>query len=304
MSLERNKRMENFWSDYIQTTEELYLSRDLRFTDANKDLWLSAIGAKSGGKILEIGCAGGAFCHKIKKYIPDTDITGIDLDTAHIEFAKKKSIELGINCNFTRGDALDLPFENETFDLCYSHTVAEHIPHKPFYKEQKRVLKKGGRITVLSVRTRLGLKDGNFPQMCGEELSLFEKAWGRAKNFDAEHDIGKYEIDEHEYPKELEKAGFGNISVKMFTVMDYAPDSADVSDETAMKQINSRRIGVLSSVQKALKIAPDALSDAEKGRLLKLINNRFDERIEKYKNGQKLWDFSSSTVLAVSGIKP
>lgn len=295
--------MENFWSDYIQTTEELYFSRDLRFNDSNKDLWLSAIGAENGNKILEIGCAGGTFCHKIKKYIPDTEITGIDLDSAHIEFAKRKSAELELDCDFVCGDAINLPFESDTFDLCYSHTVAEHIPHKPFFEEQYRVLKKGGRMTVLSVRTRLGLKDTNFPKMSEEEYALLGKAWSKAGNFDSEHGIGKYEIDEHEYPKELEKAGFGDISVKMFTVMDYAPDSSDVSDETALKQINYQRLCALASVQKALKIAPDALNDKERERLSQLINDRFDERINKYNNGQKIWDFSSSTVLAVSGIK-
>lgn len=295
--------MENFWSNYIQTTEELYYSRDLRFNDGNKELWLSEIGAESGNKILEIGCAGGTFCNKIKKYIPDTEITGIDLDSAHIAFAKEKSAELGLKCNFLCGDALQLPFGNDTFDLCYSHTVAEHVPHKPFFDEQYRVLKKGGRMTVLSVRTRLGLKDINFPKMSEEEYSLLEKAWSRAGNFDAENDIGKYEIGEHEYPKELEASGFGHINVKLFTVMDYAPDSSDVPDEIALKQINYRRLCSLASVQKALRIAPDALTDKERERLLHLINVRFDKRINQYNNGQKIWDFSSSTVLAVSGIK-
>ena len=39
------------------------------------------------------------------------------------------------------------------------------------------------------------------------------------------------------------------------------------------------------------------------GRLRELINARFDERIAKYERGEKLWDFSTSTVLAVSGVR-
>lgn len=68
--------MDTTWSKYVQTTEELYYSRDLRFNDSNKDLWLKAIGAQKGDKILEVGCAGGTFCHKLKKYVPDISITG------------------------------------------------------------------------------------------------------------------------------------------------------------------------------------------------------------------------------------
>lgn len=295
--------MNSIWSDFIQTTEELYRSRDLRFNDSTKDLWLKAIGAKPGDKILEIGCAGGTFCHKLKKYVPDIEITGLDRDSSHIEFAKKKSVELGISCKFINGDATAMPFSDDTFDLCYSHTVSEHIPHHPFFGEQYRVLKKGGRIVVLSVRTRLGVKDANWFIMGNEERELMEKAWNKAGNFDTEHNIGAYEMDEHEYPVELEKAGFGNVNVDMFTFVDFAPDNASVSDATAIEQINCHRMHSLASVQKALNISPDALSDNERHELDNLINKRYDERIEKYKSGEKLWDFSTSAVLVASGIK-
>lgn len=96
--------MDNHWSDYIQTTEELYASRDSRFSDANKDIWISCIGIKPGMKVLEVGCAGGTFCHKLKKYIPDLDITGLDFDKNHIAFAREKAKELGLECTFTEGD--------------------------------------------------------------------------------------------------------------------------------------------------------------------------------------------------------
>jgi len=71
--------MNNVWSQYVQTTEELYYSRGMRFNDSNKALWLNAIDVKSGQNILEVGCAGGVFCHKIKKYIPDTKSRGLIL---------------------------------------------------------------------------------------------------------------------------------------------------------------------------------------------------------------------------------
>lgn len=49
--------MNNIWSNFIQTTDELYHSRDTRFNDCNKALWLNAIGVESGQNILEDGCA-------------------------------------------------------------------------------------------------------------------------------------------------------------------------------------------------------------------------------------------------------
>jgi len=295
--------MDTTWSKYVQTTEELYCSRDLRFNDYNKDLWLKAIGAKSGDNILEVGCAGGTYCHKLKKYVPDIKITGLDLDAGHIEFARRKSAELGLQVDFVIGDATALPFADNTFDLCYSHTVVERIPHDPFFGEQYRVLKKGGRIVVLSVRSRLGIKDSNWYIMSEDERRLMEKAWSNAGNYDAEHNIGAYEMDEHEYPVQLEKAGFRNVNVDVFSFIDYAPDNDSVPDEMAIEQINCHRLLNLSSLQKALNISPNALTEAEKEALIGMINARYDKRIEQYKSGEKLWDFSSLAVLVATGVK-
>ena len=54
------------WSSYIQTTAELNESRGLRFTDKNKALWLDALAVLPGMRVLEVGCGGGMFCHRVK----------------------------------------------------------------------------------------------------------------------------------------------------------------------------------------------------------------------------------------------
>ena len=286
------------WSSYIQTTDELNESRGLRFTDKNKELWLDALGVAPCMKALEIGCGGGMLCHRVKEFVPGVDVTGIDLDEGHIARAKGLFPE----CGFIVGNAAELPFPDGTFDLCFSHTVAEHIPHDAFFGEQLRVLKPGGRISVLSVRSRLSVK--SLVVRSEEEDELLCKGWEKASGFDAgDSEVGKYELDEHEYPRELEKHGFRDVTVKVFTVVDYCPDSADVDRGTALKQINCRRNGDLAPVRKLLNRAPDALSHDELARLTSLINSRWDERVAKYERGEKVWDFSTSTVLAVSGVK-
>ena len=295
--------MNNNWSQYVQTTEELYQSRSLRFHDGNKDLWLSAIGVKDGMNVLEIGCAGGIFCHRIKSYMPNVTITGLDFDCEHIAWAKEKSSELNLDCAFVNGDATAMPFDDNTFDLCYSYTVAEHIPTELFLNEQRRVLKANGRISVMSVRSQLGVKNNTWSIRGAEEIRLFEKAWQKAGDYDKDKGIGSYEMTEHDYPKALEKAGFHNVIVEFITVVDYAPDNADISDETAFLHINTHRLHEITSAEKALRIAPDSLTEDEKQTLFHLINERFDRRVEHYKNGEKLWDFSTSTVLIASGVK-
>lgn len=95
-------------------------------------------------KILEVGCAGGLLCHRLKERLSKAEITGLDLDTGHIAYAKKKTRELELQCDFVAGDAVNLPFGDDTFDTCYSHTVMNFCDPEKFVGEQYRVLKPGG----------------------------------------------------------------------------------------------------------------------------------------------------------------
>ena len=300
--------MENTWSKYIQSTEELYESRALRFRADNKDLWLQAMKITDGMNILDIGCAGGIFCHRIKTFLPNTTVTGLDRDAGHIAFAVEKSQALGLDCHFTVGDALALPFGSNTFDACTSHTVIEHVETAAFLAEQYRVLKPGGVISVLSVRTGMNISPENWqPQNNGqyeEEIALLNKAWTAAGDFDKAHGVGAYEMKAADFPKALENAGFENISVGFISLLPYAPDNANVGDELALQMINVNRVHALSGMAKALNIAPGALSPRETGRLAALINQRFDARINQYLQGEKLWDMATSTVMSATGYKP
>ncbi|QSX06939.1 class I SAM-dependent methyltransferase [Sedimentibacter sp. zth1] len=295
--------MSNYWSNYIQTSEELYNNRSLRFNDNNKEMWLNAIGVRNQQNILEVGCGGGVFCHRINSYVGDVHITGIDCDEQHIQYAKDKNLELGLNCKFIVGDATNMPFEDNSFDLCFSHTVAEHVPHKLFFDEQYRILRNNGRIVVLSVRPKLQIRYDNLLNISKEEKLLCEKAFKNTDDIFEKFDIGKFEVDEHEYPKELEKAGFRNINVDLLNIMSYAPDNYNTSPITAINQINDNRLEALSGVYKVLNLSPNSLTIEEKDRLIELINIRFDKRIEQYKNNEKIWDFKTTAVLVISGYK-
>jgi len=301
--------MNDHWSLYVQTSEELYRSRALRFHDGNKDLWLKAIGAKDNMDILEIGCGGGVFCHRLKQYLPNARVTGLDFDTGHIAWARQKSAELGIGCAFVNGDALDLPFADESFDLCFSHTVMEHIPTEPFLAEQRRVLRKGtdgalgGRIAVLSVRMKYSMPDFSQAGAGGEERALSKKLWDAAEGKCPRENIGAYELSESDYPRKLEEAGFHNVHADFFAVTYYAPDCAGTPREMALEQIGGERLDCTTGVEKAARMAPDALTPGEQRRLLQLMGERFDLRVAQYERGEKQWDMCARMVLCASGAK-
>jgi len=295
--------MNDHWSQYVQTSEELYRSRALRFHEGNKELWLNAMGARDNTDILEVGCAGGLFCHRLKQFLPGVRITGLDFDTGHIAYAHQKSAELGLDCAFVNGDALELPFPEYSFDLCYSHTVLEHIPTAPFLAEQKRVLRPGGRIAVLSVRTRYSMTDLIIGGENEEEQALWKKMHAAAENKCPRENVGGFELSESDYPRALEAAGFRNVNVDFFNVTYYAPDNPTTPRARAIEQIDVQRLHSKACVEKSLRMAPGALTPAELQKLLSMIDARHDTRIAQYLRGEKQWDLTARMVLCATGIK-
>ena len=294
--------MNTYWSQYVQKTEELYLSRALKFHRGNIDKWIDAMQLRDGMKILEVGCAGGLLCHRLKERLPNIEITGMDFDIGHIDYAKKKTKELGLHCNFIAGDATQLPFEDDTFDVCYSHTVINFCDPEKFVSEQHRVLKPGGKMIVMDVYDRGGRPEEWIPTDDCEEKELFDKVWAAASD-NPNSRIKRFEDRPEKYFAYLAAQGFHNISIDAMASVKYAPDCDNIDDETARAQINEDRVSELCSVEKAYTMAPNALSETEYQTLLDMINRKFDKKIQQYENGEKNWGFRIATTVLISGTK-
>lgn len=294
--------MNTYWSQYVQKTEELYLSRALKFHRGNMDKWVDAMQFRDGMKILEVGCAGGLLCHRIKERMPNAEITGLDFDTGHIDFAKKKAKELNLQCHFVAGDAAKLPFEDNTFDICYSHTVMNFCDPEKFVREQYRVLKPGGKMIVMDVCGRDSKPEEWVPTEDCWEKELFDKVWAAASD-NPNSRIKRYENRPEKYSAYLAAQGFHHISIDAMATVNYAPDYDNIKEKMARAQINDDRISELSSVEKAYRMAPKALSESEYHSLLDMINRRYDEEIKRYENGEKNWKFRIAATVLISGTK-
>ncbi len=290
------------WSTYVQTSEELYLSRSIRFRKDNAHIWLPAIKAKDNTKILEIGCAGGLLCHRIKALLPNCEVTGLDRDEGHIEYAINKSKEVGIKCDFVVGDALALPYNDNKFDYVISHTVMEHVEPKKFLSEQIRILKPGGRIAMLSVRAGHNISVGE-KQISDREKELFDKAWTKPESTEERIEVCAYNFTEQEIVREFERAGFQSIEVAFIALNWYSPDNADTDYETGKIQIECKRLHALENIKKALRLNANALSEAEQNEIRGIINQKYDERLGQLKANEKIWDFTVSGVMAVTAVK-
>lgn len=87
--------------------------------------------------LLDIGCSIGATVRAARKF--GWDATGVDISKAAVEHCRKD----GLDCHKLEG--VELPFEDETFDVVTHWHVIEHVEDViETLTEWKRVLKPGG----------------------------------------------------------------------------------------------------------------------------------------------------------------
>jgi len=91
-------------------------------------------------KILDVGCGTGAVTADIAQ-LAIGDVTGIDNDSEKLENAKRVLSNL-TNVKVMKGDVLDLPFEDESFDLVVFNIVLVYI------KDQQRAVNEMARVTT------------------------------------------------------------------------------------------------------------------------------------------------------------
>ena len=119
----------------IELIEELLL-----WADCNKD--------NPPQNIIDVGCGiGGSTLHLAQKF--GSKATGITLSPVQASRAKERATEAGLDSRvqFEVANALEMPFEDNSFDLVWSLESGEHMPDKTkFLQECYRVLKPGGKM--------------------------------------------------------------------------------------------------------------------------------------------------------------
>ena len=290
--------MNTTWSNYLQTTQSLYISREQRFREDNQNIWLPYMKICDKTNVLEVGCAGGYMLHKLKQIFPGIQASGIDLDDNHIMYAREKSKELNINCDFLVADALALPFKDNSFDTVFSHNVIEHLPVESFLQEQHRVLKKGGNIVVMSTKSNMSIQPKHW-----KRSNVYDEILKKRIRETYAVEFEGYETSVDVYPGKLESCGFENVDVQFCMLMDYAPDNYSTKKDLAEEQINAQRRYALDSFQRICMIEQHKITKREKERYISMINAHFDNRLCKYRRGEKVWDLCASAVMFVSGIK-
>ena len=102
--------------------------------------------AKNKKWLLDIGCGTAPMISLLKEKYPSKKYTGIDLTPRMIEVAKSKNLD---NAEFIVGDAENLPFKDNSFDIIINSQSFHHYPNpQSFFNEVSRVLKPNGKLIL------------------------------------------------------------------------------------------------------------------------------------------------------------
>lgn len=103
---------------------------------------------KDGISILDVGCGFGGTTASINNYYSGVKITGLNIDERQLNIARKQIQPRGNNSiEFVLGDATQIPFPDNSFDVVLAVECIFHFPSRAaFFQEAKRVLKPGGKI--------------------------------------------------------------------------------------------------------------------------------------------------------------
>lgn len=130
-------------------------------------------GLRTGMRVLDIGSGiGGPARTLAAEY--DCIVTGVDLTEEFCQAAEMLTARLGLSdrVTFQQGNALDLPFDDQSFDVVWTQNVIMNIEDKRrLFNETHRVLRPGGLLAFQALMAG-PVPNLRFPVMWANDPSL------------------------------------------------------------------------------------------------------------------------------------
>jgi len=133
--------------------EVLDVAKQLPGFPAAKAQLLDRLAPELAASAVDVGCGYGADVIELAKRLrPGGLAVGVDASEAMITEARRRTAGIGPDVSFRVADALALPFEDSTFDICRTETVLQHLadPGRAV-QEMARVTRRGGRVGALEL---------------------------------------------------------------------------------------------------------------------------------------------------------
>ena len=146
----------NNFNGYMTTSDKQHFNNNV----------IEIIDPYGNENVLEIACGTCAFGRMLAPHI--SKIYELDVTEAMLEIGKKENEKAGINnVEYVVGEAEQLPFPNNTFDIVVTRLAFHHFKDpKMVFNEMCRVLKDNGQLVIIDMLAR---------QQSNEIADIYEK---------------------------------------------------------------------------------------------------------------------------------
>jgi len=127
----------------------------LRLDEHWRNKATKAILSENPISVMDLGTGTGDLAIKLAKSNQNINVTGYDFSSSMLEVARKKANRYALhNISFIEGDAAEMPFENNKFDIVGISFAFRNITFKnpntqAYLKEILRILKPGGKFIIV-----------------------------------------------------------------------------------------------------------------------------------------------------------
>ena len=160
-SLELNENLQDvqkFWNNHpcgkhfidlpFGSSNWFQAYRDFRYDKEHHLVDLIDWKSAKDKSVLEIGLGMGADGTRWAQHA--ASYTGLDLTPEAVQATSRHLEVLGLQGNVVQGNSEDMPFEEDSFDIVYSHGVLHHTEGtENAFREVRRVLKPGGQFICM-----------------------------------------------------------------------------------------------------------------------------------------------------------
>nr|AAN01212.1 methyltransferase [Lentzea aerocolonigenes]BAC15754.1 RebM [Lentzea aerocolonigenes]CAC93718.1 putative methyltransferase [Lentzea aerocolonigenes] len=119
-------------------------------TDRLTDEMIALLDVRSGDRVLDVGCGIGKPAVRLAT-ARDVRVTGISISRPQVNQANARATAAGLanRVTFSYADAMDLPFEDASFDAVWALESLHHMPDRGrALREMARVLRPGGTVAI------------------------------------------------------------------------------------------------------------------------------------------------------------
>lgn len=175
---------------------------------------------KNGHEVLDVCCGTGDWTIQLAEKAPGANVTGLDFSENMLEVAKSK-VEDYSNINLLQGNAMDLPFEDDSFNFLTIGFGLRNLPdYKQAVEEFYRVLKPGGVLVVLETSTPENIiVNTGFDFYFGKIMpKLSGVIAGRTKEYEWLYESTNSFLTKPELKDMITVAGFTNVKILSHTL--------------------------------------------------------------------------------------